>query len=87
MIASDEVLERMQADGKISTHDADEVRNFQSFLEATAGIPRAAEHRTPEQQHAFAVAYSEHYPESAAEMCPCKPGAPEHVHLAGGYAR
>ena len=86
MIASDEVLERMQADGKITVHDADEVRNFASFLRATAGIPRDAENRTREQQERFAVAYNEHYPEAAAEQCPCLPGAPVHVHLAGGYA-
>jgi hypothetical protein len=68
VIASDETLERMQADGKITVHDADEIRNFGSFLAATAGIPRAAEHRTPEQARTFAKAYREHYPEDFARQ-------------------
>ena len=68
MIANDEVLERMQADGKITPADADEVRNFGDFLRATAGIPLNAEHRTPAQQEAFSAAYREHYPEDFARQ-------------------
>lgn len=66
MIASDEVLERMQADGKISPDDADAIRTFGDFLDATAGIPKRREHRTPAQQEVFAAAYREHYPEAWA---------------------
>lgn len=56
-------VERMQADGKITVHDADEVRNFASFLAETAGIPTSPRERTREQQDAFYVAYARHYPE------------------------
>lgn len=60
-------LERMQADGRITVEDADEVRNFAGFLKATAGIPKQAARRTREQQSAFLAAYREHYPDDYAK--------------------
>lgn len=64
----DEQLERMQADGRISTTDADEVRHFADFLGALsdAGVPPANRIRTDEQRAAFARIYAEHYPEDYA---------------------
>lgn len=59
-------LERAQADGRITTADADEVRNFRSFLTATVGIPARAADRTAEQQQAFLAAYRDHYPDDYA---------------------
>lgn len=50
----DEQLERAQADGRISTHDADEVRRFGDFLSAVAEAPRGA---------ARVRIFLEHYPE------------------------
>jgi hypothetical protein len=61
----DEKLERMQADGKITVDDADEVRNFASFLEGVQGIP-ARGPRTPEERKRFSEVYREHYPEDYA---------------------
>lgn len=62
----DAALDRAQADGRITTDDADEVRLFGDFLIATAGIPTQADARTPEQQAAFSAAYAEHYPDDYA---------------------
>lgn len=62
----DEQLDAACADGRMSVGDADEVRNFASFLEATTGIPRKADDRTPDQQRRFIAAYREHYPEDYA---------------------
>lgn len=56
MIINDpEDLERMQADGRISIDDADEVRTFMTFLD-DAG---------PNREH-LAEAYAKHYPEDYA---------------------
>lgn len=64
----DEQLERAQADGRITTGDADEVRHFAGFLEAlgAAGIPSGGVNRNAEQRQAFARIYAEHYPEDYA---------------------
>lgn len=59
-----DALERAQADGRISTGDADEIRNFASFLRATTGVP--TRDRDPEQSRIFREAYAEHYPEDYA---------------------
>ncbi len=55
----DSRLERMQADGKITTHDADEVRNFASFLEAAGPGPKSEFFSAQRLRNA----YREHYPE------------------------
>lgn len=63
----EEQVERMQADGRITPQDADEVRTFASFLQAIQGIPTASDRRTPEQSKAWIEAYKEHYPEDHAQ--------------------
>jgi hypothetical protein len=55
-------------DGRLTDHDADEVRNFASYLEATVGIPTNAKDRSPEQQAIFLKAYKAHYPEDYAKV-------------------
>lgn len=62
----DQQLERMQADGRISVEDADEVRNFASFLVAMGALPKRGVDRTPEQQRQFIALYREYYPEDHA---------------------
>lgn len=62
-------LERMQADGRITTHDADEVRNFADFLTEVQGCPVTG--GTTEQVWRRRVAYARHYPEDCrAAMSP-----------------
>lgn len=68
MIASDETLEQMQADGKIAPADADAIRAVQSFLTATAGIPIKPEHRTPEQAQQLLAVHREHFPDYWREV-------------------
>lgn len=59
----DDKLERMQADGRVTTTDADEVRNFADFLTATGGLPKDKATWTAEHRKVFGEAYREHYPE------------------------
>jgi hypothetical protein len=65
----DDRLERLQADGKITTLDADEVRRFRDFLTAMhdAGIRPAkpGEPRSPEDAARAREIYLAHYPEYA----------------------
>jgi len=63
VIRSRQDLERMQADGEISTGDADEIRTFMDFLQAA---PSHADRRTPEGRRQLREAYAEHYPEDYA---------------------
>lgn len=65
IIRGEDDLERLQADGKITPGDADEVRTYMDFLRAVVGIPTQAKDRTPEQQARFMAIYHEHYPEYA----------------------
>lgn len=65
----DAQLERAQADGRISIEDADEIRTFRDFLEATADLPgpaTPAQDWTPEQRRRYAEAYRDHYPDDYA---------------------
>lgn len=64
----EEKLERMQADGRITTGDADQVRTFSEFLKETAGLPKKG--GTPEQVWARRVAYARHYPEDFKSAFP-----------------
>lgn len=63
IIDSKEALERLQADGQISTGDADEVRTFMAFL---AEAPTHAERGTSAGRRALREAYAKHYPEDFA---------------------
>jgi hypothetical protein len=57
-------LERMQADGQITTEDADEVRNFVSFLRECG-----PHHSSPDfDPKRFGDAYRKHYPEDYARV-------------------
>lgn len=60
MSGIDDELEQMQADGRITVHDADEVRNFASFL---VNVGPVRDRGTPEGRRRFRDAYREHYPE------------------------
>lgn len=77
--ALDAQLERMQADGRITTNDADEVRNFADFLTAAGPAPKAAGF----DRDRFATAYKEHYPEeyarAVAEERARRAAAPAHT--------
>lgn len=64
MSALDEQLDRACADGRISQGDADEVRNFASFLQSVG--PPLHPDSTPEDRERFREAYQEHYPEDYA---------------------
>lgn len=57
----EERLERACADGKVSLGDADEIRNFASFLEACGGT--VGPDSSPEERRRFREAYRTHYPE------------------------
>jgi hypothetical protein len=62
----DESIDQAVAAGRITEHDAAEIRRFRAFLVDTAGIPTRAADRTPEQQTRFVQVYREHYPEDFA---------------------
>lgn len=64
----DDSLERAQADGRITTGDADEVRHFAGFLAelTAAGVPPRAADRTRTQGADFMRIWAEHYPEDYA---------------------
>lgn len=63
IINNEEDLERMQADGRISPEDADEVRTFMEFLRE---VPAHADRQTPEGRRQLREAYAKHYPEDYA---------------------
>lgn len=67
----DDQLERMQADGRITPHDADEVRRFADFLTAMADTDvrpaKPGERRTPEAAAKARDIYLEHYLEHAPQ--------------------
>lgn len=84
----DERLNRACADGRITEHDAEEVRRFSEYLQAMAdaGIrpARRGETRSPEAAARARAIYLEHYPEHAPRAerpCICQK---EHRE-AGGY--
>lgn len=62
-------LERLQADGVITTGDADEARTFMEFLR---DAPPHAERSTPEGKAALRAALWKHYPEDYPELDPTK---------------
>ena len=61
-IESPDVLERMQADGRISPEDADEVRNFADFLKECGPYPG----KPGSDRKRFREAYRKHYPDDFA---------------------
>lgn len=60
-------IERMQADGTITVHDADEVRNFVSFLGEAKGPKTGG---TEEEVWARRINYARHYPEDFQRAYP-----------------
>jgi len=63
IIASEQQLELMQADGRISPEDADEVRTFMAFLKEVGPYPSAKSGAARER---IRKAYAKHYPEDYA---------------------
>lgn len=66
----EDALERLQADGRITVHDADEVRTFAAFLHDVPkppepGVPTSAEYR-----ERLRAALWEHYPDQHPELDP-----------------
>ena len=63
----DQQIDRLCVDGRITAHDADEVRNFADFLTAMAdaGIRpgKPGEPRTPEAAAKARAIYLQHYPD------------------------
>jgi hypothetical protein len=68
----DERLERMQADGQITVGDADEVRNFASFLRSAPPPVRKGDDGkySPEDAKQMRDALWEHYPDQYPELDP-----------------
>lgn len=62
----DEQLDGMCADGRITVHDTDEVRNFADFLESSGPPPG---HPGFDRER-FRAALLEHYPEELAKLAP-----------------
>lgn len=52
----DSKLDRMQADGRLTDHDAEEVRRFAAYLKDVGQYPREA-------RKARSQVYLQHYPE------------------------
>jgi len=73
-------IERMQADGTITIGDADEIRNFASFLRAAPGPMKRGERFSPEDAAQMRAALWEHYPDQYPELNPERtPDAPTDV--------
>jgi hypothetical protein len=66
----DDRLERMQADGQITVHDADEVRTFAAFLRDVGPPPTRAKPMDAEQAERVRKALWEHYPDQYPELNP-----------------
>lgn len=62
IINDEEDIERLQADGKITPDDADEIRRFAGFL---AEVPPVEVRKTPEGRSEIRRVYLKHYPEYA----------------------
>lgn len=80
IITSEQHLELMQADGRISPEDADEIRTFMAFLKEVGPYPPA---KSGAARKRIREAYAKHYPEdyarAVAEARPAPP--PRHEPL------